>query len=368
MSKRIVPLVFTLALAACGSTAAARAPVTASAPSTSAASAPSSSEPPRCPETVGPLPAPTGEHHVGVAPLPSAAPLGHLVAFYPTADCGADHPPYLRSELADALGLDQAALSSVVVHASAGAAPLGGAPRPVVVLAPGWTSLAALSTSLASDLASHGYVVVTCDPPLGSEATTYPDASATSQRMQALSGVLDLLDDPVIAAITGPIDRTHVAAGGHSFAGSIAFRLAQDDRRLSAVFDLDGVLHGSALESPMRVPALIVATSGGSAADQSLATVLAQSPNAIGVVVDRADHYDLTDVPALVPVLGPLTASLAHGPIGPHAINVTNRLVRGFLDCITREATTTGQPCTPTAEALTRGLADAAPLHHLPTT
>ncbi len=374
MTRRSIPIALvSLALAACGSAQAARSPGASDRPTSTS---PTTTEIPSrtsvalspCPDSGGALPEPTGEYGVGTATLPGPAELGHLAAYYPTSDCTGARPPYLRAELADALGVDSSLLDALVVHASSDVAPLTGAPRPVVVLAPGWTSLVALSTSLATDLASHGYVVVTVDPPLGTETTTFPDDAAASRRLKTLRAVLDLLDDPAIEAFTGPLDRSHIAAGGHSYAGSIAFQLAQDDRRLVAVFDLDGVLRGAALDAPLRVPALIVATSEGSATDPSLSFVLAQSPNAVGLVVQHADHYDLTDVPALVGSLGALTASLARGEIGVAAVDITNQLVRGFLDCVIKEASVTAQPCTPSAATLAAGLTDVAPLADPPTT
>ena len=318
------------------------------------------SAPTPCVDGGGVLPVPTGEFRVGVSPLEAAESLGQIVAFYPAAACTGLHPPYLRPELVTALGLAPSTLDPIVVHAEAGAAPLAGSPRPVVLLAPGWTSLIALSTALATDLASHGYVVIAADPPLGAEATTFPDSDAAARRLEALSALLDLLDDPAIASITGPLDHSRVAAGGHSYAGSVAFQLAQDDSRLAAVFDLDGVLHGAALEAPMRVPALVVTAEGGSAGDPSLATVLGQSPAAVGIVLRRADHYDLTDVPALASQLSALTDSLAHGSIGPAAIAITNQLVRVFLECVLAD-TSPGERCQPTAKSIGAGLTDVAP-------
>ncbi|MEI2705475.1 MAG: hypothetical protein V9E89_09505 [Ilumatobacteraceae bacterium] len=166
------------------------------------------SAPTPCVDGGGALPVPTGEFRVGVSPLEAAESLGQVVAFYPAAACTGLHPPYLRPELVTALGLAPSTLDPIVVHAEAGAAPLAGSPRPVVLLAPGWTSLIALSTALATDLASHGYVVIAADPPLGAEATTFPDSDAAARRLEALSALLDLLDDPAVASITGPLDHS----------------------------------------------------------------------------------------------------------------------------------------------------------------
>ncbi len=357
----LAAVLMALALASCASVQVDGSPTTRS-----PASASTSIVPEPCRDAGGPLPQPSGRHLVGTTQVHAAPELGHLNAFYPAASCTRAHPRYLRPELVQVLGLDPSALDRVVVHAGKDAKPLGGPPRPVVVIAPGWTSLVALSTSLATDLASHGYVVITTDPPLGTEISRFPDADSAERRLRALRGVLDLLDDPATESIIGPVDRSRIAAGGHSYAGSVAFELAQEDGRLAAVFDLDGVLHGAVLTAPMRAPALIVATSDGSAGDPTLGAVLSQSPDAVGIVVQRAAHFDLTDVPALVDTLGPLTATLAHGPIGAPAVRATDQLVVRFLDCVLGVASVLERSCAPSAAALAAGLVDVAPLTATP--
>lgn len=302
------------------------------------------------------LPPPSGPHRVGLAELDASQDLGHLTAYYPAANCAGAAPPYLRPEISAALALDPVKVGSIVVPAAAGAAPASGSPRAVVVLMPGWTSLVALSTSLATDLASHGYVVVTADPPLGSEVTTFPDEAAATRRLDTLSRILDLIEEPGFESIVGRVDRSRVAAGGHSYAGSVAFQLAQRDNRISAAFDLDGVLHGDAVSEPMGVPCLILAASDGSAGDPSLTEVMRRSPDAVGLVVADAGHYDLTDVPLLTVPLGPLAETLAQGRIGPEAVTVTNRVVRRFLDCAIGHPRSGLPPCRVTAESLAAGM------------
>lgn len=362
--KRSLPIAaLALLLVACTSTSRVVSPPPATDDTLASTDPePSPSRPERCSDAVGPLPAPTGEHSVGTADVPGPASLGHLVAFYPVDACTAARPTYLRGDLIRALGLEPSLVDRIVVPASVDAPPSITTPRPVVVLAPGWTSMVALSTSLAIDLASHGYVVVTWDPPLGSESTTFPDAAAASARLEALGDVLDIVDGPTVEALTGPLDRSRVAAGGHSYAGSIAFQRAQSDERIAAVFDLDGVLHDSTLSSPMPVPSLIIASSGQTTDDASLSTVLAQSPLAVGVSIDDTDHYDLTDVPALASVLGTLTASLAQGTRGADAIGITNGLVQRFLDCAIGTSATDSGRCSPTSTSLIDGRPGLEPL------
>ena len=67
-----------------------------------------------------------------------------------------------------------------------------------------------------------------------------------------------------------PSTRSKIAVGGHSIAGAIAFQAGLTDPRVHAVFDLDGWLHGPALETPVTVPALMVDASGLDAATKAV--------------------------------------------------------------------------------------------------
>ncbi len=100
------------------------------------------------------LPVPDGPFSVGVVDLP----LPQAIAYFPAqANTGTGQHPYLDAELLASSGLPVEPFSALMTSARIGAVALAGnAPRPVVVLAPGFGSLIALSTSLAEHLASHG--------------------------------------------------------------------------------------------------------------------------------------------------------------------------------------------------------------------
>jgi dienelactone hydrolase len=55
---------------------------------------------------------------------------------------------------------------------------------------PGWGLPMALSTALAQDLASNGYVVVTVDPTFGTEDqnTLPPDTAHPGRRLEQIAG------------------------------------------------------------------------------------------------------------------------------------------------------------------------------------
>ena len=111
---------------------------------------------------------PDGPFGVGVVDLP----LPNSIAYYPAkVSTGTGQHPYLDPKLLAGLGLPVETFSALTTTSRVGATPLPARfPRPVVVVAPGFGSIAALSTSLAEHLASHGYVVVAVQTDLAAEA------------------------------------------------------------------------------------------------------------------------------------------------------------------------------------------------------
>ena len=106
-----------------------------------------------------------------------------------------------------------------------------------------------------------------------------------------------------ISKLAGPVDAERIAVGGHSIAGAVAFQVAITDPRVHAVFDLDGWLHGPALTTPVKVPALMVNASG---LEPNTSAVIARTPNAVTVKLAGATHGDVTDLPCIAPALGPM--------------------------------------------------------------
>ena len=211
---------------------------------------------------------------------------------------------YLADKTAAAYGLPAKQLKGAVLRASVNAEP---APttkaRAAVVLMPGWGLPMALSTALAQDLASNGYVVVTVDPTFGTEDqnTLPPDTARPGRRLDQIAAAIDFATGPRISTFAGPVDPNKIAVGGHSIAGAVAFQVGLTDRRVHAVFDLDGWLHGPALETPVAVPALMVDASGLEPATRA---VVGRTATAVTVKLAGATHLDVTDLPCLVRGLG----------------------------------------------------------------
>ena len=359
MRGSTVVLVLAFAATACTTTSAS-APATPATPATPAAStlpaptAPASTTTPPdttatttspAPTTVGEpsttvvsisgpqLPQPTGPAAVGVArtSVPGA------VAYYPAVGgSGNGHLPYVdQPGWASLAGLDPQLIEQVVPHAVLDATPApASAGRPVLILLPGWRSLIAFSTSLAEDLASHGYVVVAAQTDIATEST---HARTTTEDRTARGGLfrrlLDLVGTTAFAALVGPVEIGRVAIGGHSYAGAIALDVALTDRRVAAVVDIDGGARVALTRPVANRPTLLIAAVDESVEpDHDLAAYAARSPNAVSVGITTALHMDLTDAAAFPSLLGDSVFAPLIGRVGLTGPADTAVIVRRFLD------------------------------------
>ncbi|HVZ23415.1 MAG TPA: hypothetical protein VG871_20225, partial [Vicinamibacterales bacterium] len=157
-----------------------------------------------------------------------------------------------------------------------------GGPFPVLVMRGGASGQVSRYTTLAEDLASHGYVVVGVDAPYRTSVVafpdgrvarrtrendieSYPDAERASAAIRLLAAwdtdigfTLDRLEalnrsDPS-GRFAGRLDLTRAGVFGHSFGGAQAAQFCHDDRRCRAGVDIDGRLFGSVVREGMDTP------------------------------------------------------------------------------------------------------------------
>ena len=142
-------------------------------------------------------------------------------------------------------------LASVVVHAQEDV-PLASSPErfPVVLLAPGSISFPSKYSSLAEDLASHGFIVVG-DAPVGNGIQVpFPAGNVTpgyKGEMFALwaGDLIYELDQLKVWNETkghlfyGRLDLSRIGAFGHSAGGLIVARVPRMDKRVKAIALLD---------------------------------------------------------------------------------------------------------------------------------
>jgi dienelactone hydrolase len=173
-------------------------------------------------------------------------------------------------------------VSKIRAHAIADAPMPPEGTYPVVFLRGGGSSSALGYTTLAEDLASHGYVVAGIDVPLLTSVVVFPDGRVarrteendldaypdeeeakvagrllgiyTSHMSFALDSLAELNASDPSSHFTGHLDLTRVGAFGHSFGGAQSAQFCHDDARCGAAIDIDGMLFGSVVQEGMPKP------------------------------------------------------------------------------------------------------------------
>jgi predicted dienelactone hydrolase len=252
------------------------------------------------------LPAPTGPFQVGRTTFdwtdharanpyaPAAGTREELFVWmwYPAESAGASRAAYLQAYWADAMDRHEGFILGHLLSRDAArveshswndaAVAKNQAPWPVVILRAGGGALTSDFTSMAEDLASHGYVVVGFDAPYRTVLTAFPDgrvmtrvpsanieaapgrvpAQAATELMGAwvadVEFVLDRLQglnagDPA-GQFTGRLDLAHVGIAGHSLGGATAAQFCHDDPRCKAGIDIDGMPFGSVIHDGVKQP------------------------------------------------------------------------------------------------------------------
>ncbi|WP_329563357.1 alpha/beta hydrolase family protein [Kitasatospora sp. NBC_01266] len=251
------------------------------------------------------LPAPTGPHQVGTVslhlvdtsradPWVASQPFRELMVTirYPARDA-ARYPlaPQLPAGVAaafpaqylnaDGVPLDKVDWAATLTHDHQGApVDRSGGPLPVVLYSPGAGDPAALNSTMADDLASQGYLVVSIDHTYEAPAVEFPGGRVVTSVMRQQAAavgsdpvkltallrklvavrvadtrfVLDQLD--ALAAghnpdaeqrqlprgLLGALDPNRIGMFGQSGGGFTAAQAMHDDPRIKAAADLDGLL------------------------------------------------------------------------------------------------------------------------------
>lgn len=341
----VLPLA--LALAACGTSAQA---------ARTAAGAPATFE----------LPRPTGPHQaVGTTELhlvdsarpdpwvPGRSRELMVSVFYPAARSSGPAAPYLRPGVAkalseaDALGVFKAGTvdwAAARTHAAESApADVRHGARPVVLYSPGFGVPRALGTTLAEELVTRGYVVVTVDHTYETAPVEFPGGRVELQHLpgqgpERLKTALDarvkdtrlVLDR--LAGLRGgrnpdaegralppglgrTLDLSRVGMFGHSAGGIEAAEAMRVDRRLDAGIDMDGTMQyaendfvqvaRTGLDRPFML--MGAATGGSPQTHRTTPSWASFWRHSTGwkrdLNVPAASHYSYTDVQAVLPAL-----------------------------------------------------------------
>ncbi len=334
------------------------------------------------------LPAPTGTYPVGrtivewidhgrVDPLaPQAGTPRELSVWlwYPALpESGRQPAPYAPGLWADLHvgGFAETGFDHVADHAFADV-PVATGRFPVVVLEPGLGFAAPQYTTVAENLASHGYMVVGVTPTYSANLTvlnghTVPTTDAgnppafntadlhAGQAQAAGDRLIDVwAADGRFAAsqvdadsrFTEHLDATRTVYLGHSFGGAAALEACHADQHCVGAADLDGTQYGSVVHSGLAKPMLIMASDHScvtgscdptSPDDRSslntARTVLAASTGPIWCYqLNGAAHFNFSDYGAYY-LAAPLRSQLALGGIdGATALTVVDAYLTAFVD------------------------------------
>ncbi len=343
------------------------------------------------------LPRPTGPFPVGralydwkdergfdpVAPVPGTRRELLVWIWYP-AEAGASAIPddYLPAAMRPALGppggplwLLTRDLSKVRGHSLREP---GLSPRqplyPVVIMRAGASREVANYTTLAEDLASHGYVVVGLDAPYRTHAVAFPDgrvlirppqndpeecgartadsSSCIDRLLRAWTAdtafVLDRLErlgsgvDP--SRFAGRLDLDHIGVFGHSFGGATAAQFCHEDARCKAGIDIDGQPFGSVVREGLGKPFLFLLSDHGEAKDPDTQRIEANIQSIYDslppsgrerVMIRGANHFLFSDDGALLKSEGARRILRLIGAIGidgRRQLQITAWCLRTFFD------------------------------------
>ncbi|MFE0458921.1 alpha/beta hydrolase family protein [Kitasatospora sp. NPDC058965] len=224
----------------------------------------------------GELPRPTGQYAAGEEVLhltdrdrtdpwvPSAGPRQLTVSmFYPARHDTGEAAPYmtlgeaqgfLATRVPAGTGLQPQDVVDIKTYAYTDAKAATGK-FPLVVLSPGFENPRATLTGLATDLASHGYVVALVGHTYEDSGETLADGSTPGCAL-CESGAPDTLADSrakdvsfVLDRLTGHhpawrlahvIDRDRIGMAGHSIGGASTLTAMAEDRRILAGVNMDG--------------------------------------------------------------------------------------------------------------------------------
>lgn len=228
----------------------------------------------------GTLPAPTGPHEAGEDVLhlvdhsrpdpwqPSAGPRQLMVSmFYPALRGTGQPAPYMTSgeargfvslRIPPGVKVTAADVAGVQTHAFTGAKPAPGK-FPLVILSPGLENPRTTLTSLATELASRGYVVALVGHTYEDSGETFPDGTTspclfcaqsgppfatpeqvTASRAKDVSFVIDQLTRDHAWRLSHLIDKDDIGMAGHSIGGASTAEAMLADPRILAGANMDG--------------------------------------------------------------------------------------------------------------------------------
>lgn len=251
---------------------------------------------------------------------------------------------------------------------------------PVVIMRAGASASVLTYSTLAEDLASHGYVVVGFDAPYRTGRVVFPDGRTMgrteqnnpevcsvpdrAQMEQCVSRVMTAWTSDIAFVLdrlallnardsldrfTGRLDMARVGVFGHSFGGAVAAQFCHEDSRCKAGIDIDGAPHGSVIQEGLRQPFLFLLSDHGAESDPAsdqiradIQSIYDHTPpdRRLRATIRGAFHFMFSDDGAVMKssaVRGLLRVSGRLGISGRRQLAVTAHCVRSFFDAALRD-------------------------------
>jgi len=202
---------------------------------------------------------------------------------------------------------------------------------PVVLLRAGGSALTTDFTTLAEDLASHGFFVVGFDAPYRSFVVVLPDGRVVGRSpAYHVENANGDLADPIIGKLlkmwtadttfvvdqlqrlnadsseqfAGHMDLQHLGMFGHSFGGATALEFCHQDSRCKAALDMDGIPFGRVVPEGLNKPGMFLlsdhsretADPAGRQVRAEIQSIYGRLPNGrLYVVIRTANHFSFSD-------------------------------------------------------------------------
>ena len=231
---------------------------------------------------------------------------------------------------------------------------------PVIIFSHGIGGLKTQNTTQMEEMASHGYVVFSCDHAYDAGVsifpgeriilgkTAIPDDLTKEEKWNMRRAQLDyraadiqfMLDEMaqgnfLSVALKNSLDLEHIGVFGHSFGGGASVVVAATDERIDACFGLDAwflPVPSNVLNSDLKKPFIHLGQVRWKEEDNYLkldTLVGNNSAWSLRLDVQGATHYDFTDFSQF----NRLTKRFGSGEIAPPRIRkITNSVIREFFD------------------------------------
>ena len=196
---------------------------------------------------------------------------------------------------------------------------------PVAIMRGGASAGVVNYSTLAEDLASHGYVVVGFDAPYRSALVVFPDGRAIGRTPQNnpelcpddrcfnrllaawtsdMAFVVDRLERLSSGKFAGRLDTTRLGVFGHSFGGAQAAQFCAQDPRCKAGIDVDGILLGDVVRTGIHKPFMFLLSDHSKESDPARGRIMADIRSVYDrlppagrryVVIRGANHFTFSD-------------------------------------------------------------------------